>query len=123
MKATLVGLAVLLMAAPVAAQRDTLRATTSSPRSTGRHAPSAAPWQSPMLFGLSGSRCAQGCAALAPPSEVLVSQTVRDLMVGSDLTFAERGSHELKSVPGMWGLYAARKEREPGGSDSITAPA
>jgi len=44
-------------------------------------------------------------------------------MVGSDLTFAERGLHELKGVPGMWGLYAARKEREPGGSDSITAPA
>jgi class 3 adenylate cyclase len=59
-------------------------------------------------------------AALAGPSEVLVSQTVRDLMVGSDLTFADRGSSELKGVPGVWGLYAVRKEGEPGSSDSVT---
>lgn len=45
-------------------------------------------------------------AALAGPSEVLVSQTVKDLMVGSDLVFAERGSHELKGVPGSWSVYA-----------------
>ncbi len=62
-------------------------------------------------------------AALATPSELLVSQTVRDLMVGSDLTFADRGSHELKGVPGVWGLYAARKEGEPRGFAEITAPA
>ena len=62
-------------------------------------------------------------AALAAPSEVLVSQTVRDLMVGSDLTFADRGSHELKGVPGVWSLYAARKDSAPGASTSITAPA
>lgn len=60
-------------------------------------------------------------AALAHPSEVLVSQTVRDLMFGSGLTFADRGSHELKGVPGVWGLYAARKEG--GGPDALTAPA
>jgi class 3 adenylate cyclase len=59
-------------------------------------------------------------AARAAPSEVLVSQTVRDLMVGSDLTFVDRGSHELKGVPGIWGLYAARKEAEPGGFRPIT---
>jgi len=62
-------------------------------------------------------------AALAAPSEVLVSQTVRDLMVGSGLTFADRGSHELRGVPGVWGLYAARKEAEPGGPGSLTPPA
>ena len=45
-------------------------------------------------------------AALAGPSEVLVSQTVKDLMVGSDLVFAERGSHELKGVPGSWSVFA-----------------
>jgi class 3 adenylate cyclase len=39
-------------------------------------------------------------AALAAPSEVLVSQTVKDLMVGSGLVFDERGSHELRGVPG-----------------------
>jgi class 3 adenylate cyclase len=38
--------------------------------------------------------------ALAAPSEVLVSQTVKDLMVGSGLVFDERGSHELRGVPG-----------------------
>jgi class 3 adenylate cyclase len=46
-------------------------------------------------------------AALAAPSEILVSQTVRDLMVGSELRFADRGSHELKGVPGEWRVYAA----------------
>jgi class 3 adenylate cyclase len=62
-------------------------------------------------------------AARAAPSEVLVSQTVRDLMVGSDLTFVERGSHELKGLPGVWGPYAAKKQAETGGSESITVPA
>jgi class 3 adenylate cyclase len=61
-------------------------------------------------------------AARAAPSEVLVSQTVRDLMVGSDLAFVDRGSHELKGVPGTWGLYAARKQPEAGGTESPTAP-
>jgi class 3 adenylate cyclase len=46
-------------------------------------------------------------AALAAPSEVLVSQTVRDLMVGAHVTFHDRGSHELKGVPGKWRVYAA----------------
>ena len=48
-------------------------------------------------------------AAMAAPSEVLVSQTVKDLMVGSDLTFDDRGSYELKGVPGMWNVYAVAR--------------
>jgi class 3 adenylate cyclase len=43
-------------------------------------------------------------AALAGPGEVLVSGTVRDLVVGSDLSFEDRGSHGLKGVPGKWAL-------------------
>jgi class 3 adenylate cyclase len=46
-------------------------------------------------------------AALAGPSEVLVSQTVRDLLVGSDLVFEDRGLHSLEGVPGEWRVYAA----------------
>jgi class 3 adenylate cyclase len=46
-------------------------------------------------------------SSLAGPSEVLVSQTVRDLMVGSELDFEDRGSHELDGVPGRWQVYAA----------------
>jgi len=49
-------------------------------------------------------------AALARPSEVLVSQTVRDLLVGSDLTFEHRGTHELKGVPGRWSVYAVSRD-------------
>jgi pimeloyl-ACP methyl ester carboxylesterase len=45
--------------------------------------------------------------ALAGANEVLVSSTVKDLVVGADLEFAERGEHELKGVPGKWRLYAA----------------
>jgi len=45
--------------------------------------------------------------ALAGANEVLVSSTVKDLVVGADLRFAERGEHGLKGVPGKWRLYAA----------------
>ncbi len=47
-------------------------------------------------------------SAMAGPSEILVSSTIRDLVVGSDLVFDDRGSHELKGVPGMWHLFAVR---------------
>ena len=43
--------------------------------------------------------------AQAGPSEVLVSQTVKDLVVGSGLHFESRGDHELKGVPDRWHLY------------------
>ena len=45
-------------------------------------------------------------AAAAGPGEVVVSSTVKDLVAGSGLEFAERGEHELKGVPGRWRLYA-----------------
>jgi class 3 adenylate cyclase len=45
-------------------------------------------------------------AALARPGEVLVSNTVKDLVAGSGLSFGERGVHVLKGVPGEWRLYA-----------------
>ena len=44
--------------------------------------------------------------AAAGPGEVLVSRTVRDLVVGSGLSFVDRGDHQLKGVPGRWRLYA-----------------
>jgi class 3 adenylate cyclase len=43
--------------------------------------------------------------ALAAPSEVLVSSTVRDLVAGSGLVFEDRGEHRLKGVPDAWHLY------------------
>lgn len=43
--------------------------------------------------------------ASAGPSEVLVSQTVKDLVAGSGLRFADAGEHELKGVPDRWRLY------------------
>ena len=45
-------------------------------------------------------------SALAGPGEVLVSSTVRELVVGSGLEFAERGPHTLKGAPGEWRLFA-----------------
>lgn len=44
--------------------------------------------------------------AQAKPSEVLVSSTVKDLVAGSGLVFAERGTHVLKGIPGEWRLFA-----------------
>ena len=46
-------------------------------------------------------------SALADAGEVLVSQTVRDLVAGSGIEFEDRGEHELKGVPGEWRLFAA----------------
>ncbi len=43
--------------------------------------------------------------ALAGPGEVLVSSTVKDLVAGSGLEFAERGPTELRGVPGTWTIY------------------
>ncbi len=45
-------------------------------------------------------------ASQAGPSEVLVSSTVKDLVAGSGIQFAERGIAELKGVPGEWRLFA-----------------
>ena len=48
----------------------------------------------------------QRVSAVAGPSEVLVSRTVTDLVVGSGIEFSDRGDHVLKGVPGTWRLYA-----------------
>jgi class 3 adenylate cyclase len=49
--------------------------------------------------------------ALASPGEVLVSSTVRDLVVGSGIEFEDRGIHQLKGVPGEWRLLAVAERR------------
>jgi class 3 adenylate cyclase len=49
-------------------------------------------------------------AAHADSGEVLVSGTVRDLVVGSGLQFNEHGAAELKGVPGQWRLYAVERK-------------
>ena len=46
-------------------------------------------------------------AGLAGPSQVLVSQTVKDLVAGSGLVFVDHGEHSLKGVPQPWHLFAA----------------
>jgi class 3 adenylate cyclase len=48
-------------------------------------------------------------AALAGPSEVLVSSTVRDIVTGSRYRFADRGEHALKGVPGHWSVCALER--------------
>ena len=44
-------------------------------------------------------------AALAGPSQVLASSTVKDLTTGSGISFVDQGVHELKGVPDQWRLY------------------
>ena len=48
----------------------------------------------------------QRVSALAQPSEILVSSTVKDLVAGSGIEFESRGEHELKGVPDTWRLFA-----------------
>jgi class 3 adenylate cyclase len=45
-------------------------------------------------------------SALAGPNDVLVSSTLRDLVIGSGLEFEDRGAHRLKGVPTEWHLFA-----------------
>jgi class 3 adenylate cyclase len=44
-------------------------------------------------------------SALAGPNEVLVTSTVKDLVIGSDLAFENHGEHSLKGVPDPWRVY------------------
>jgi class 3 adenylate cyclase len=60
--------------------------------------------------------------ALAGAGEILVSGTVKDLVIGSPLKFEDRGAHELKGVPGEWRLYSLRldSERPKAATASVT---
>ena len=49
-------------------------------------------------------------SALAGPNDVLVSSTLRDLVIGSGLEFEDRGVHGLKGVPGDWRLFAVTSQ-------------
>jgi pimeloyl-ACP methyl ester carboxylesterase/class 3 adenylate cyclase len=54
--------------------------------------------------------------ALADADEVVVSSTVKDLVVGSGISFSDRGSHELKGIPGEWRLFAVDHVEAPASS-------
>jgi class 3 adenylate cyclase len=58
------------------------------------------------LAGISVVTGGPRVAALADSGEVLVSQTVKDLVAGSGFDFVDRGEHKLKGVPGAWRVYA-----------------
>jgi class 3 adenylate cyclase len=49
-------------------------------------------------------------AALAGENEILVSNTVKDLVVGSGISFSDRGWHELKGLPEKWHLLSVNCE-------------
>jgi class 3 adenylate cyclase len=62
----------------------------------------------PLLATFLASPCTSArVAALATPGEVLVSQTVRDLVAGSGVAFDDRGLHRLRGVPDEWRLFRA----------------
>ncbi len=63
--------------------------------------PERAPRRNPSTRTRPGARV----MAHANSSEVLVSQTVKDLVAGSRLVFEDTGEHELKGVPDRWRLY------------------
>ena len=112
------------------APRWTPRAMASSRPSTGRLELSPAPWPSRRTFApstsrsepactparcssstgrpvVSRSRSGRGSCRRAGASEVVVSQTVKDLVAGSGLTFEDAGERALKGVPDRWRLYRA----------------
>ncbi len=52
-------------------------------------------------------------AAMADADQILVSSTVRDLVVGSDLAFDDRGVHDLKGIPEPWRVYSVQSAGQP----------
>ena len=87
--------------------RSTRASSTSASRSARASTRASA---SSMTAGSAGVAVHVGArlASLARPGEVLVSSTVRDVVAGSGLRFADRGLHELRGVPGQRRLFAAR---------------
>jgi class 3 adenylate cyclase len=63
------------------------------------------------LAGLAVHIGARVCEA-AGPREVLTSSTVRDLVVGSEISFADRGVRELRGVPHEWRVYEVVDEAD-----------
>jgi hypothetical protein len=62
--------------------------------------------------------------AQAAPGKILVSSSLRDLVVGSGIGFTDRSSHELKGVPGRWQLLAADPNgAQPGSAEAVLAEA
>ena len=57
------------------------------------------------IGGIAVAICAR-IGALAAPSEILVSSTVKDLVAGSGIVFEDRGGHSLKGIPEEWRLFA-----------------
>jgi class 3 adenylate cyclase len=57
-------------------------------------------------LGVLAVHIAARIGALAGPNEILVSGTLKDLVIGSGIEFTERGNHDLKGVPGSWNLFA-----------------
>ena len=55
-------------------------------------------------------------SALAGPGEIIVSRTVRDILLGSRFCFDERDTCDLKGVPGRWTVYAVAEPKEPHGA-------
>ncbi len=61
-------------------------------------------------------------ASEALPGEVLVSSTVEDLVAGSGIQFDERGTHQLKGIPGKWQLYAVGRDTNTTTSAALAHP-
>jgi class 3 adenylate cyclase len=70
-----------------------------------------------------GVHVAARIMSLASPGEVLVSSVVRDLALGSGLSFRDRGRHPLKGIEGEWSLFASSSGGGQTGSRPRIAPA
>ncbi len=60
--------------------------------------------------------------AQAGPGEILVTNTVREVTAGADVTFIDRGVHQLKGVPGRWRVYAVVWQRREVPAPALGAP-
>ena len=95
---------------PGRAVRCALRSRRPQNKSVCRCARAFTPVRSKSEAGISAaSPCTPRLASWRNPtlSEVLVSRVVTDLVAGAGLKFSDRGSHELKGLPGRWDLFAA----------------
>ena len=58
-------------------------------------------------------------SGVAEPDQVLVSRTVKDLVVGSGISFSDRGARQLKGVPDEWHLYAVEQVEAPASNQLV----
>jgi hypothetical protein len=78
----------------------------SASRKPRKRRPTFAQARIPRDHAVFAVHLASRISSKTPPNGILVSRTVKDLVVGSGITFADQGTRSLKGIPGEWSLWS-----------------